>query len=72
MSEQMDHLSIPWETIVGFILSAAFASWAWVVKSFGEQHIASVKELGNELKELRKDVNVVMNRVTRLEVEMDK
>lgn len=59
---------IPWTSIVGFILSASFGAWAWVVKKFGEQHIESVKELAVELREMRRDLNSLSERVKVVEV----
>lgn len=56
------------EHIIGILLSAAFGAWAWVVRSFGQQHIETVKELGHELKELRHDMNKLGDRVTKMEV----
>lgn len=63
----MDHVTIPWTEIIGGLLTLAFTSWAWVVKKFGEQHIASVKELAIELRELRKDVNSLTARMQVVE-----
>lgn len=59
---------IPWiSQAIGFLLTAAFGLWAWVVKKFGEQHIESVRELANELREIRKEVNSITARVQTIE-----
>lgn len=70
MRDEMDtaHLDIPWSQLVGFMLTAAFGLWAWVVKKFGEQHIESVKELAVELREMRRDLNTLSERVKIVEV----
>lgn len=60
-------LHLPWDTIISFILAASFGLWSWVLKKFGESHIESIKELANELKELRKDVNRLEVRVAIVE-----
>lgn len=62
------HLSIPLAQITGLLLTAAFGLWAWVVKKFGEQHIESVRELAAELREMRKDINSVKERIRVVEV----
>jgi hypothetical protein len=67
MRNEMDPHGISWEVIIGVILSTSFGLWAWVVKKFGEQHIESVKLLGTELKELRKDLNFLAGRVQVIE-----
>jgi hypothetical protein len=54
-------------SLIGLLLTLAFGAWAWVVKSFGQQHIDSVRELAVELRELRKDVNGLMARVQVVE-----
>lgn len=61
------HLDIPWSQIVGFLLTAAFGSWAWVVKKFGEQHIVTIRELATEIREMRKELNVITTRVAKIE-----
>ena len=73
MSNEMEpaHLDIPWTQIIGFMLTAAFGVWVWVVKAFGEAHIESVKELAVELREMRKDLYRLSERVTKVEVQME-
>ncbi len=67
MRSEMDPHGISWEVIIGFILSTSFGLWAWVVKKFGEQHIESIKLIGDELKELRKELNCLTGRVQVVE-----
>lgn len=62
------HLEIPWSQVIGFMLTVAFGIWTWVVKKFGEQHIESVKELAYELREMRRDLNSLSERVKVVEV----
>jgi uncharacterized protein YoxC len=38
------------------ILAIAFALWAWVLKAFGTQHIATIRDLVHEMKEIRKEL----------------
>lgn len=68
MNEVSAISEFPWASVVGFILSASFGAWAWVVKKFGEQHIESVKELAVELREMRRDLNQLSERVKVVEV----
>lgn len=70
MSNEMEpaHLEIPWSQIIGFMLTAAFGLWAWVVKKFGEAHVESVKELAVELREMRRELNNLAERVKVVEV----
>ena len=51
--------TLPWEKIVGFALTAAFGLWAWTIKTFGRQHIESMKDLSKELKAMREDINTL-------------
>lgn len=60
-------LSIPWSQVITALLTGAFAIWAWTIKKFGEQHIATLKELTNEMKEMRKEVNDLSVRVAVVE-----
>ena len=50
---------MPWEKIIGFALTAAFGLWAWTIKTFGQQHIESMKNLSKELKAMREDINTL-------------
>jgi hypothetical protein len=68
MPEEIAHLDVPWTQIIGFILSASFGAWAFVVKKFGEQHLTSLRELAIELREMRKDLNILGERVKVVEV----
>ena len=68
MNEVHSISEVPWASVIGFLLSAAFGAWAWVVKKFGEQHINSVKELALELREMRRDLNSLSERVRVVEV----
>lgn len=54
--------------IVMGVLSLSFGLWAWVVRKFGEQHIESVKQLATELREMRRDLNGLAERVKVVEV----
>ena len=64
---ELAHLDFEWQPIGGFILSASFGAWAWVVKRFGEAHIESIKELAVELREMRKDINALSERLRVVE-----
>jgi hypothetical protein len=58
----------PWTELVGVVLSVSFGAWAWIVKKFGEQHIESVKGLAVELREMRKELNQLAERMKVVEV----
>jgi hypothetical protein len=62
------HVPFPWQSIIGTLVAAAFGAWAWVVKKFGEQHIESVKSLSTELREMRRDINSLAERMRVVEV----
>lgn len=67
-AEPMDHVTIDWSAIVGFFLTAALSVWAWVVKKFGEQHIETLKDLALEIREMRKELNKLTERVIAVEI----
>ena len=68
VNEITPHITVPWTQIIGFVLSISFGAWAWVVKKFGEQHIESVKLLATELKEMRRDITSLAERIRVVEV----
>ena len=61
------HLSFPWSQVVTAALTIAFALWAWVIKKFGESHVESLKELSQELREMRHDINALYVRIAVVE-----
>ena len=69
---ELAHMDFEWQPIVGFILSASFGAWAWVVKRFGEAHIESIKDLAIELREMRRDINALAERLRVVEVVQDR
>ena len=50
------------------IITGAILLFTWVLKQFGEQHLSSIRELASELKEMRKDLNILAERVKIVEV----
>jgi hypothetical protein len=67
MNEVAAHV-FPWTELVGVVLSVSFGAWAWIVKKFGEQHIESVKGLATELREMRRELNQLAERMKVVEV----
>ena len=65
---QPPHLDLPWDSIIQAALAATFATVAWLVKKFGEQHILTIKELAKELKEMRKELSKLTERVQAVEI----
>ena len=66
MNEAAFH--IPWDSLVAWVATGAFAVFVWILKQFGHQHIESVKELATELREMRKELNSLAERVKVVEV----
>lgn len=62
------HLDIPWSNIIQTILAISFGSWAWLLRKFGESHITTIKELASEIKEMRRELNRLTERVQAVEV----
>ena len=62
------HVDVEWKEIFKFIGYGIFAVMVWLLKKFGESHLASMKELANELKEMRRELNALSTRVTAVEI----
>ena len=66
------HVDVEWREIFKFVGYGFFAIFIWVIKKFGEDHLLSMKELAVELKEMRKELNVLATRVTAVEIRTEK
>lgn len=62
------HVNVEWTEIFKFVGYGIFAILVWILKKFGEDHLLSMKELAVELKEMRKELNVLATRVTAVEI----
>lgn len=62
------HVDVEWAAIFKFVGYGLLTAVIWILKKFGEQHLVSMKELANELKEMRKELNVLSTRVTAVEI----
>jgi hypothetical protein len=62
------HVDFQFAEILKFIGYGLLGVVVWILKKFGEQHLSSMKELANELKEMRKELNVLSTRVTAVEI----
>jgi hypothetical protein len=62
------HLDIPWSDIAKWFAAGVVAVLVWMLKQFGHQHIESIKELATELREMRKEINMLSERVRIVEV----
>jgi len=60
-----------WGGIVQTVLAISFGLWAWVLKKFGEQHVTTIRELVTELKELRRELVKLSERVHAVELRQD-
>ena len=67
----MDSDSVPWANIIQTALAISFGLWAWLLKKFGEQHITTIKELASELKEMRKELGRLTERVHAVELRQE-
>lgn len=59
---------VPWDSLLGWVATGAFAVFVWILKQFGHQHIESIKSLAVELREMRKELNSLAERVKVVEV----
>ena len=62
------HLDIPWSDLFKWIAAGLAAALLWMLKQLGRQHIDSIKELATELREMRKELNQLAERVKIVEV----
>lgn len=53
------HFDVPWGSIIQMILAASFGAWAFLLKTMGNQHIATIKDLANEMHEIRRELNEI-------------
>jgi hypothetical protein len=65
---QVAHVDFQFTEALKFIGYGIMAFVAWLLKKFGEQHLSSMKELAQELKEMRKEINILATRVTAVEI----
>jgi hypothetical protein len=62
------HVDIPWNEILKWVATGLAAAMLWGLKALGKQHIDSIKELAIELREMRKELNSLAERVRVVEV----
>jgi hypothetical protein len=62
------HVDIPWNDLIKWVAAGLVAFLVWMLKQFGHQHIESIKELAAELREMRKELNVLAERISVVEV----
>lgn len=62
------HINFQFTEVLKFIGYGLLGVVVWVLKKFGEQHLASMKDLAQELKEMRKEINILATRVTAVEI----
>jgi hypothetical protein len=62
------HVDIPWNEVVKWLAAGLAAFLVWMLKQFGHQHIESIKDLATELREMRKEINVLAERISVVEV----
>lgn len=62
------HIDFQFTEVLKFIGYGLLGVVIWVLKKFGEQHLASMKDLAQELKEMRKEINTLATRVTAVEI----
>lgn len=62
------HLDFELAAVLKFIGYGILTLFIWVLKKFGERHLASMDELAKELKEMRKELNALSSRVTAVEI----
>ena len=61
------HIDFQFTEVLKFIGYGLLGVVVWVLKKFGEQHLASMRDLANELKEMRKELNALSTRVATVE-----
>ena len=57
--------------IIQTTLAISFGMWAWLLKKFGEEHITGIKEMSNEMRELRKEFMTISERIQRVEIKQE-
>lgn len=62
------HVDVEWREVLKFVGYGLFAAMVWILRKFGESHLESMKELAQELKEMRKEINILSTRVTAVEI----
>ena len=62
------HIDFQFTEVLKFIGYGLLGIVVWILKKFGEQHLASMKDLAGELKEMRKEINILATRVTAVEI----
>lgn len=65
------HFDIPWSSVIQAILAASFGAWAWLLKSMGNRHLESIEDLAKEMREMRKEVSKLTERLVRVEARQD-
>ena len=53
------------------VVAITFGAWAWVVKTLGTQHVATIKDVVYELKELRMEMMKLAERVHAVELRQE-
>ena len=67
MSEELNIL----DKIIESVLALAFAAWAWVVRNFGREHISSMRDIRDDLKDIKSTVDKNSQRISKLEGRME-
>jgi hypothetical protein len=62
------HVDIPWNDLIKWVAAGLVAVLVWTLKQLGHKHIESIKELATELREMRKEINMLAERVKIVEV----
>ena len=70
--EPVARIDFQFTEILKFIGYGLLGFFVWILKKFGEQHLVSMKELANELKEMRRELNALSTRVTAVEIRTEK
>jgi hypothetical protein len=65
---EIAHLDIAWSEIVKWVAAGLVATLVWVLKQFGHKYVESIKELSLELREMRREINLLSERVKIVEV----
>jgi uncharacterized membrane protein YccC len=58
--------------VIGTLLSAAFATWAWVVKQFGKEHIDAMKDISRKIESINQRIDRNNERISALEGKLTK
>ena len=67
----MDFENWTFGNVVQTVLAVSFGLWAWLLKKFGEQHIITIRELAFEIKEMRKEMTRISERVHAVELRQE-